>query len=187
MQRKAPLPSALRILAFALCPVPFALLIACGYSLAGRGNFLPDYIKVIGVPQFTNRTNMPGLDQTITDAVRAELATRRRYQVVIESTGVDAVLTGTINSLRQDVAAFTTAVQASRYTIVGSVGVEFKDLKANKVLWANPSASFSEEYSVSSSTTAADPAAFLSGDKNALDRLAKNFARSIVTSILEAF
>jgi len=28
----------------------------CGYTLVGRGSFLPDYIKTIGVPTFENRT-----------------------------------------------------------------------------------------------------------------------------------
>ena len=28
----------------------------CGYSLAGRGSFLPAYIHRIGIPQFTNQT-----------------------------------------------------------------------------------------------------------------------------------
>ena len=29
---------------------------SCGYALAGRGSFLPDYIQTIGVPQFVNNT-----------------------------------------------------------------------------------------------------------------------------------
>jgi outer membrane lipopolysaccharide assembly protein LptE/RlpB len=28
----------------------------CGYSLAGRGSFLPAYIKTVGVPQLMNRS-----------------------------------------------------------------------------------------------------------------------------------
>jgi len=35
---------------------------ACGYSLAGRGSFLPLYIKTIGVPQFNNLTSIPDVD-----------------------------------------------------------------------------------------------------------------------------
>jgi hypothetical protein len=38
----------------ACCSRPGA--VGCGYSLAGRGSFLPAYIKRIGVPQFTNNT-----------------------------------------------------------------------------------------------------------------------------------
>jgi len=39
-----------------LSVVCFLLLPGCGYSLAGRGSFLPDYIKTIGVPTFANHT-----------------------------------------------------------------------------------------------------------------------------------
>src|SRR6185503_9558806 len=30
----------------------------CGYALAGRGSFLPSYIRVIGIPTFANRTTI---------------------------------------------------------------------------------------------------------------------------------
>ena len=56
-----------------------ALLISlsgCGYSLAGRGSFLPASIKVIGVPLFTNNTNISELERRVTDKVRAEFAGR---------------------------------------------------------------------------------------------------------------
>ena len=162
-------------------------LTGCGYALAGRGSSLPPNIKIIGVPQFTNRSTIPGIDQVITDAVRAELIGRGRYTIQPDANGADAVLTGTINNVSQSVAAYTPAHQASRLAITGSVNVEFKDLKANKVLWSNPSVPFREEYDITSGTTANDPAAFLTGDRSALERLAKNIARSIVTSILEAF
>ena len=39
----------------------------CGYSLAGRGSFLPAYIKRIGVPQFTNNTSVFDLDRQVTE------------------------------------------------------------------------------------------------------------------------
>lgn len=171
----------------ALLVIAVMCLPACGYSLAGRGNFLPEYIKVIGVPLFVNHSTMAELDRVLTNAVVAELQSHPRFRIVPDATGVDALMTGTINSLRQDVAAFTANQQAARYAIVGTVSIEFKDIRGNKVLWSNPSASFREEYDVTSSTTANDPAAFLTGDRNALERLAKNFARSVVTAILESF
>ena len=41
------------------CCSALLLQAGCGYSLAGRGSFLPAYIKTIGVPQFTNQTSIP--------------------------------------------------------------------------------------------------------------------------------
>ena len=47
-----------------LCVVvcAWAATTACGYSLAGRGSFLPAYIKTIGVPTFTNHTTVFNLE-----------------------------------------------------------------------------------------------------------------------------
>ena len=44
--------------ALRLIPVAAACVAAagCGYSLADRDSFLPDYIRTLGVPMFGNRT-----------------------------------------------------------------------------------------------------------------------------------
>ncbi|MEI6244414.1 MAG: hypothetical protein WCQ64_05135, partial [Acidobacteriota bacterium] len=63
----------------------------------------------------------------------------------------------------------------------------FRDTHTNKVLWVNPSLQFREEYPISSSNTTTDTNAFFRQDSTALTRLAQNFARSVVTSILENF
>ena len=49
---------------------------SCGYSLAGRGSFLPDYIKTIGVPTFDNRTTLFNLETQVTEKVRSEFIGR---------------------------------------------------------------------------------------------------------------
>jgi len=71
----------------------------CGYSLAGRGSFLPEYIKNIGVPPFTNGTPVFDIDRRVTDHVRSELSGRGKYKVFPVEAGNDAVLTGEITSI----------------------------------------------------------------------------------------
>src|ERR671939_174236 len=71
----------------------------CGYSLAGRGSFLPSYIRTIGVPQFVNNTPIFELDRRVTDRVRSELLGRGKYKVLPDETGTDAVMTGELSSL----------------------------------------------------------------------------------------
>ena len=44
-----------------------AALPGCGYALAGRGSFLPDYIKVIGVPPFANPPPIFNLETQMTE------------------------------------------------------------------------------------------------------------------------
>jgi hypothetical protein len=160
---------------------------ACGYSLAGRGSFLPAYIHRIGIPQFTNQTPVFDVERRVTDRVRSEFIGRGKYTIVTEATGVDAVLTGAISSITIQPAAFNDQQQATRYVLTLTAVVEFKDVKANKVLWSNPGMQYREEYDVASGQNTLDPTAFFGQDVNALDRMASEFARSVVSAILEAF
>src|SRR6266850_921002 len=86
----------------------------CGYSLAGRGSFLPEYIKRIGIPLFVNNTAVFDLDRQVTDKVRSEFIGRGKYTIVPDATGVDGLLTGTIASVTLTPVAFNTAQQATR-------------------------------------------------------------------------
>src|SRR5215469_2115394 len=88
----------------------------CGYSLAGRGNFLPDYIKIIGIPPFVNHSPVPNFDQVLTEATSTEFIGRgRRVQPTAE--GADAVLTATINGVATSPINFTNR-QTSRVQII---------------------------------------------------------------------
>jgi hypothetical protein len=167
----------------ALCFV----LAGCGYSLAGRGSFLPASIKTIGVPMFANSTPVFEIEQRVTEKVRSELIGRGRYKVLPDSTGVDGLLTGEITSITVAPASFTDERQASRYAVLMSARIEFKEVATGKVLWTNPSMQFREEYEVTTGVTAVDPNAFFGQNTNAAERLATNFARSAVSAILEAF
>ena len=158
----------------------------CGYALAGRGSFLPAYIKVIGIPQFGNATPYE-VDQVITERVRSEFIGRGKYKVLPQSTGVDAVLSGEIVSLSITPASFTDQQQASRYTVTLVAKLEFRDLKTNHLLWQNPSLVFREEYEAAQGTSATDPNAFFGQEANALERVSTEFARTVISSILEAF
>ena len=160
---------------------------SCGYSLAGRGSFLPAYIQTIGIPLFGNATTFFNVDQIVTQKVRSEFIGRGKYKVLPESTGVDAVLTGTIVSITVVPASFNADQQASRYFITLTAKIEFRDLRANKTIWENPAMAFREEYQVSTASSALDANAFFGQETNALDRVATEFARSLISAILEAF
>jgi lipopolysaccharide assembly LptE-like protein len=160
----------------------------CGYTLAGRGSFLPPEIKIIGIPPFVNRTQVFNLETQLTQKVRTEFIGRGRYQILPEATGVDAVLTGEISGVSLTPLSMTQQQLASRYAITMTANVELRETKGNTVLWENPSLIFRGEYDAPSSTTALpDPAVFLGQDANALERMTNDFARTIVSAILEAF
>jgi lipopolysaccharide assembly LptE-like protein len=165
-----------------VCSLP-----GCGYSLAGRGSFLPASIKIVGVPMFVNNTSVYDVEKRITEKVISEFIGRGKYKVEPSTTGVDAVLLGEISSITLAPTAFTEERLASRYVLTVTARIEFKDVKADKVLWSNPSLQFREEYDVTNSVSATDATAFFGQNVNALDRLATEFARSVVSAILEAF
>jgi len=173
--------------------VPLALvasvlsLAGCGYALAGRGSFLPERIRAIGIPIFTNTTPYFDLEQLFTERVRSELIGRGRYKILPEATGVDAVLTGQIVSLEVAPVSFTREQQASRYVATITASIELRDTLDDRVLWRNASLVFRDEFDAASGDNADDPAAFFGQSTNAMQRLSTEFARTVISSILEAF
>jgi len=160
----------------------------CGYTLAGRGSFLPAYIHTVGIPTFANHTTVFNLETLMTEKVRAEFIGRGKYQVLPQEGGVDAVLVGDVAAVQVTPTSFNAAQLASRYVITMTASIKFRDVRENKLLWENPSVTFRQEYDASpSGNVQIDPNAFLSQEANALDRVCTEFAQTIVSSILEAF
>jgi hypothetical protein len=165
---------------------------ACGYALSGRGSFLPDYIRTIAIPLFLNRTPFLSVEQLFTEKVRIEFQSRGRYAVQPAEPGADAVVRGEVIAISAAPVGFTDEQRATRYRFTVTVSVKFDDATQKKTLWENPSLSFSDEYELASRLSGLgggviDGAAFLDQERAAVDRLSTDFARSVVSAILEAF
>jgi len=160
---------------------------SCGYALAGRGSFLPAYIKTIGVPTFVNRTSVFNVETMLTEKVRREFISRGKYTVQPKATDVDATLVGEVSSISIAPASFSATQLASRYTITMTARIELRDNHNNTMLWENPSLVFRQDYEATSTTGVLEAGAFFSQQSNALDRVSSEFARTIVSAILEAF
>ncbi len=160
---------------------------SCGYALAGRGSFLPDYIKTLGIPMFTNTTPFQTVEQLFTQKVRLEFQSSRRYTVVPSDENVDGIVRGEITGISLSPVGLNDQQLASRVRVTVSVKVKFEDVKAQKTLWENPALSYSDEYELASPSGNTDVAAFIGNDRVAFDRLSTDFARAVVSAILEAF
>ena len=159
----------------------------CGYALTGRANTLPPHVRLIGIPQFVNQSSTPEIDVRLTEAVRVEFSGRGRFKIDTTATGADAVLVARVTNVTLIPETFSER-QATRYLLIVTASVEFKDLRDNgKVLWSSPSFRAQDQYQVTGTQNAADVNALLRTDTDALDRLAKAFARTLVTAIMEAF
>ena len=154
----------------------------CGYHLAGTGSSLPAHIKVVGVPIFQNNTQGYQVEQKITSAINTLLIQRGKYKVIPESQGVDALLEGTITSVSLVPVTFNTSGQAQQYNVIISAKVTFTDEIDQKVLFTNPGFTFRGQYEIDQSQLA-----FFDRQSQAVDDIAKDFAESVVSAILEGF
>lgn len=160
----------------------------CGYSLAGRGSFLPSYIQAVGIPQLLNRTPFYDVEQILTDKVRAEFIGRGKYRILPDVTGADAVLIGEVLNIYVQPVGFTEQQLASRYQFTLQMRVSFTDARTGQELWSNDALTFREEYELATrGNTAITGEAFLDQERSAFDRIATDVARTVVTAILEAF
>ena len=177
-----------RLLRGVAAVLAFLVMSGCGYSLAGRGSFLPDYIRTVGIPQLLNRTAFYDVEQILTDKIRTEFIGRGKYRVTPDTTGVDAVLTGEVLGIYVQPVGFTDQQLASRYQFTLQMRVTFTDARTGQELWTNDALTFREEYELQTrGNIALEGAAFLDQERAAFDRIATDIARTVVTAILEAF
>ena len=163
---------------------------SCGYALAGRGSFLPTYIRIVGIPPIENRSTFQQVEQVLTEKIRSEFIGRGKYTVVPDAGGTDAVLTGEILSIALQPVAFNEQQLASRYQFILTMKMTFTDSRTSMVLWSNDALTFREEYQLTSGTGGSvnvEGATFFDQERSTVDRLSTDAARTIVTAILEAF
>ncbi len=168
-------------LALALCP-PLLAMPACGYSLVGTGSFLPEYIRIVSIPTFDNNTSRFEVEVRITDAVTREFVSRGNFSVVADQQGADAELTGTITAFTVTPIGLGDLEQATNFLVMIRAQVNFRDLVQNRILYSNNSFLFRQEFEIES-----DPNQFFDVSNVAVDEIAIEFARTVVSSILEGF
>jgi outer membrane lipopolysaccharide assembly protein LptE/RlpB len=155
----------------------------CGYHTVGSAAHLPPGTKTLAIPVFATRTNAYRTETVMTTAVIREFATRTRLRVTPDDTGdPDTILHGTI--LTQNVTPLTYNSQTQQsssflITMVVSVTLTARD---GRVLYKNDNYVFRQQYQ---STT--DLPTFLEESPAAVDRLSRDFARSLVADVLESF
>lgn len=156
---------------------------ACGYHTAGRGARLPMAVKTIAVPAFTNQTQSYRVEQVLTAAVVREFITRTRFRVLAEtSNDADATLRGTVlSAIAAPLTYDAQTGRASTALVTVTMRVALVD-RNGTVLWENPNYTFREQYQISREVSS-----FFEEDTPAMDRLARDLARSLVSSVVEAY
>ena len=156
--------------------------LGCGYHTAGRANLLPSDLRTIAVPAFVNQTQTYKIEQTLTAAVVQEFTTRTKYRITSDATSADATLHGTVLSTSTSPLTYDSNTgRAATVLVLVSMNVSLTDHQG-RVLYQNPSYVFREQYQISQELSS-----FFEEDSPAFQRLSREFARTLVSNILEAF
>ena len=159
-------------------------LTGCGYHVAGPASHVPANVRTMAVPMFVTNVQAYHTEVALTDAVIHELNSRTQYRIssAENAADADATLHGTV--LTQSVAPLTydsTTGQSSSFlvTITAKVVLTARD---GHVLYQNPNYTFRQQYQATQDLTS-----FIQEDSPAVKRLARDFAQSLVSDMLESF
>jgi outer membrane lipopolysaccharide assembly protein LptE/RlpB len=159
-----------------------AALTGCGYHVSGHADMLPKTIKTIAVPAFGNVTIRYKLTDRVSANVAREFIERTRYKVVADPKQADAVLTGAVVNFTSYPTTFDPVTQrASGVQMIVNLQVLLMD-RNGKVLFNRPGMEVRERYEI-----AVDASGYFDESGPAMDRLARDVARSIVSAVLENF
>ncbi|HZU44138.1 MAG TPA: LptE family protein [Terriglobales bacterium] len=163
------------LLCLALC--------SCGYHTSGKADLLPTDVQTIAIPGFQNQTRTYKIDQLLTQAVVHEFVGRTHYRITnTTGHGADANLKGTVTYCYVYPVTFDTAtLRVATVEVVIGASVTLTD-RDGRVLYSNPNYSFRDQYEL-----ARDVATFFQEESPALDRMSRDFARTLVSNILEGY
>jgi outer membrane lipopolysaccharide assembly protein LptE/RlpB len=160
------------------------LLAGCGYHSTGSSaTKLPSDIHTIAIPAFVNKTPQYKIEQLLTRAVVREFVSRTNYQVAKETgSSADATLSGTVTSASLNPLTYDSQTgRASSAIVTVGMSVVLTDRNGN-VVWQNPNYSFREQYQISR-----EASSFFEESDPAFQRLSRDFARTLVSNVLEAY
>jgi hypothetical protein len=145
-------------------------------------NQLPARIKTVAVPAFQNDALRYKIEHRFTQAVIQELIHRGRgLRVQGEREGADAVIEGIIKSYQFTGVLLDDKGRARIFEVSITAAVTVRDQTQNRVLYDNQNFVFRGE-----NEFANDPRNFFNEEDPAVQRMARSFAESIVSTLINA-
>ena len=107
------------------------LLNGCGYHLIGTGSTLPEHLKTIFLPVFTNNSSQPEIHRELTSAIINAFITDGRVKVVRKGQA-DMVMKGNLSHYELKTVSFESNNFATGYIVVLGVDIEVIDQVKNE-------------------------------------------------------
>jgi len=157
--------------------------LACGYALVGRSANIPQEIRRIHVRPLTNQTPRSQVEQFLTNAITDELVTRQRFSVAANAEDSDAEIVGVVTGFNVTPVTFDPQGRATEYEIAITARMVFhRTGDPEAVIWSNNRYVFRENYEVEVSE-----AGYFDQEDTAIEEVARRFAETMVSDLLEGF
>lgn len=175
--------------AWPLLLVSLVVSTGCGYNLVGRASNIPEDIRSVYVRTLENSTQRTQVEQILTQAIIDELVTRRRFEVVNEEAGADAVLRGTVVEFRVRPLTFDSSGLADNFEITITADMAFQRTPTGgqraedaEVVWSNSRYLFRQDYPLDQAGVN-----YFDRENLAIEETSERFAETLVTDLLEGF
>ncbi len=158
-------------------------LISCGYHAGGKADLVPKGIETIAIPAFLTPTTRYKLVDVLPEQIAREFKARTRFHIVDDPSVADAVLNARLNSVQISPAVSDpSSGKATSINISVNLAVTLVERATGRVVYTRPSFGFRQSYEV-----ALDPHQVFDESGPALDRVSRDVARDVVSSIVENF
>jgi len=163
-----------------------ALLLVSGFTECYKPvtrSELPPHIKTVAVPAFQNNALRFKIEHRFTEAVMNELIRRGHgLRVQSEREGADAVIDGVVKSFNFSGVLLDDKGRARVFEVTVTAAVTVRDQHENRVLYDNQNFVFRGEFEFAN-----DPRNFFNEEDPAVMRMARSFAESIVSTLINGF
>jgi hypothetical protein len=151
----------------------------CGYSLRPS---LPGNFKTVHIPTLQNRTQEPGIEDFITQALTSALVTSGVARIAKDAEQADAILDGAIIEYTLTSLAFDRTANVTQYRLQISLALTLKDRRSGDVVWKQDKIGERADFPVAGQVNAT-----IVREQDAVKRAAVDISRAIVSLAFEGF
>jgi hypothetical protein len=168
------------------CALALALLCVSGFTECYKPvtkSGLPKRIRTVAVPAFQNNALRYKIETRFTEAVIKEIVRRGHgLRVQGDPEGADAVIDGVIKGFSFSGVLLDDRGRARIFEVTITAAVTVRDQAENRVLYDNQNYVFRGEFEFTN-----DPRSFFNEEDPAVERMARSFAESVVSTLVNGF
>ena len=157
------------------------LVTACGYRFAGSGAF-PAGVNYIFIEVVENRTSKIGVERIVTNQLIFEFSRQRESSLVSKLDEADAILKGSINSIRTQTISRLDSNVANEREVTMTVDLKLIKRDGGAVIWAANGLSDREAYDVDNAKIETDR-----NEELAIRRLSERISERIFNRLTDNF